>query len=344
MSDFWQTIEQAAVTLGLSVRTVNRHITAGKLESRLFEGRREVRIPTSAAFASAASGNDGQSSASFSTRSGASASAADTSSDTASTDPVDAARATAIEDNGETEGSSSDGARFASATRQRVTADVSSDRPMDLQTMLALADSLDDKATLAVAAYQTLARTAESQVQSLRRVAFGAWAAVGVIAVGVIIAVGWGTYRLTTAEVTASNLREQVNKQDKQIQDHAAGRDEELQRLIAERDAAKQDTATTKEQMARIQGRIEVLTEQTKAAEANAILAAAVLRQQGSTTQPTTQPTGGHVSSATQPAVADASANPPAGGSATRPIAKLPVPLSPKSTYMTNSAETFDPK
>src|SRR5688572_10221605 len=44
MSDTWQTIEQAAVTLGLSVRTVNRHITGGKLESRLFEGRREVRV------------------------------------------------------------------------------------------------------------------------------------------------------------------------------------------------------------------------------------------------------------------------------------------------------------
>jgi excisionase family DNA binding protein len=40
----WMTIEQAAVSLGLSVRTVNRHITAGKLPSRLNEGRREVRI------------------------------------------------------------------------------------------------------------------------------------------------------------------------------------------------------------------------------------------------------------------------------------------------------------
>ena len=40
----WMTIEQAAVSLGLSVRTVNRHITAGKLPSRLNEGRREVQI------------------------------------------------------------------------------------------------------------------------------------------------------------------------------------------------------------------------------------------------------------------------------------------------------------
>src|SRR3954471_19059602 len=38
----WMTIEQAAVALGLSVRTVNRHINAGKLQSRLTEGRREV--------------------------------------------------------------------------------------------------------------------------------------------------------------------------------------------------------------------------------------------------------------------------------------------------------------
>lgn len=38
----WMNIEQAAVTLGLSVRTVNRHINAGKLNSRLADGRREV--------------------------------------------------------------------------------------------------------------------------------------------------------------------------------------------------------------------------------------------------------------------------------------------------------------
>lgn len=44
MADTWQTIEQAAVTLGLSVRTVNRHITAGKLPSRLANGRREVLV------------------------------------------------------------------------------------------------------------------------------------------------------------------------------------------------------------------------------------------------------------------------------------------------------------
>lgn len=40
----WMTIEQAAVALGLSVRTVTRHVSAGKLPSRLIDGRREVSI------------------------------------------------------------------------------------------------------------------------------------------------------------------------------------------------------------------------------------------------------------------------------------------------------------
>jgi hypothetical protein len=56
MNDNWMTIEQAAVTLGLSVRTVNRHITAGKLESRLNDGRREVSIDLPQGRAAAAAG------------------------------------------------------------------------------------------------------------------------------------------------------------------------------------------------------------------------------------------------------------------------------------------------
>src|SRR5687767_12522874 len=49
MTETWITIEQAAVALNLSVRTVNRHIAAGKLQSRLQDGRREVLIDASAA-------------------------------------------------------------------------------------------------------------------------------------------------------------------------------------------------------------------------------------------------------------------------------------------------------
>jgi hypothetical protein len=58
-SEHWITIEQAAVALGLSVRTVNRHINAGKLQSRLTEGRREVLLDEAAPIPTAA-GHVGQ--------------------------------------------------------------------------------------------------------------------------------------------------------------------------------------------------------------------------------------------------------------------------------------------
>ena len=54
MTENWMTIEQAAVALGLSVRTVNRHINAGKLQSRLTDGRREVLLDAAAPIPGAA--------------------------------------------------------------------------------------------------------------------------------------------------------------------------------------------------------------------------------------------------------------------------------------------------
>src|SRR5438045_3173939 len=44
MAYVWQTVEQAAVTLGISTRTIARRIAKGELESRLTNGRREVYI------------------------------------------------------------------------------------------------------------------------------------------------------------------------------------------------------------------------------------------------------------------------------------------------------------
>src|SRR5882724_5739508 len=44
MAYAWQTVELAAVTLGISTRTIARRIAKGELESRLTNGRREVYI------------------------------------------------------------------------------------------------------------------------------------------------------------------------------------------------------------------------------------------------------------------------------------------------------------
>src|SRR5439155_22284707 len=57
MAHTWLTIEQAAVALGLSVRTVNRHIAADKIQSRLSEGRREVLVDMPEEMADASTGS-----------------------------------------------------------------------------------------------------------------------------------------------------------------------------------------------------------------------------------------------------------------------------------------------
>jgi hypothetical protein len=237
MADVWQTIEQAAVTLGLSVRTVNRHITAGKLQSRLFEGRREVFVSDTAFglddggnpyVTSNPTGTSGQ--ANFASSSGGArdrrvnrpnrrqsddtVDGADYSEADLGAGPADGGEGWVSESNGQV------------GPRQRVTPEVASERPLDLRTMLALTDSIDDKATLAVAAYQTLARSAETQVQSLRKVAYGAWAVVGLMAAGITVAVGWAAIRLTSAETSATYLKEQLDKANAQAALYQNTRDE----------------------------------------------------------------------------------------------------------------------
>ena len=281
MSEVWQTIEQAAVTLGLSVRTVNRHITGGKLQSRLFEGRREVLValpdekPRAESVAqssvSATSGRDGQG--------GRSGFVAGTTAD----EPFVSA---STGSSAVTAGASDPYADHASreSFRQTSASDFGTDKSLDGQTMLALADSIDDKATLAVAAYQTLARSAETQVQSLRRVAFGAWAVVGMMAAGLIVAVGWATHRLTTAEVTATNLSKEVDKQ-------ATDRD----RLAAERDRGRAELQTVQQQAHQLRAKLDEMADRAAEQRANAAemvqFAVRYVDQARATAGPTTAPT-----------------------------------------------------
>src|SRR5213595_3598924 len=44
MATAWQSLEEAALTLGISSRTLHRRITKGEFQSRLENGRREVLI------------------------------------------------------------------------------------------------------------------------------------------------------------------------------------------------------------------------------------------------------------------------------------------------------------
>jgi hypothetical protein len=249
MADVWQTIEEAAVTLGLSVRTVNRHITAGKLQSRLYEGRREVLIDGSdpAVFRSPGTKSppseppvNGSPNFTFRPREPSISTVAEIGSRTSDSrfqDPTpDATKEGHSRGSGtraDVDAVSDSESQPFDSHRQRVNPEVASNRPWDVQTMLALTDRFDDNATMAVAAYQTLATSAENQVQSLRRVAFGAWGVVGVMAAGITIGVGWAAVAITSAEKTAQHLQRQLDESSAKTRemegaakDHLATRDE----------------------------------------------------------------------------------------------------------------------
>ena len=241
MADTWLTIEQAAVALGLSVRTVNRHIVAGKLQSRLQDGRREVLVqatPDKVAAASAMGRTIDEDSPFGAVLSPFAADAPSV------TGPAIAGRAT------------------VTIPPPQPPHNPPSERPsdappasaIDAETVLALADNANEKAELAVSAYQALARATDVQFQHVRRSARLAWASVAVMAVGVSVAVGWTTHHLTRSKVQTEFLRQQ-------IQTESAAADT----LSAEREGLRAELSAAKEAAARAEGRATALSDvQTK--------------------------------------------------------------------------------
>jgi hypothetical protein len=274
MADTWLTIEQAAVALGLSVRTVNRHIVAGKIQSRLNDGRREVLVDMPEELSDGAT--DGPSDPI-----GAAINAASAAS------PFAAQRLT-IDSQGKTATAdyarqASDFARQASdRVRQASEATVQSvDQPpaFDSGTVLALADNAAEKAELAISAYQALARSTDAQFRHVRRSARLAWSSVAVMAAAVAVAVGWTTHYLTKAQVEGTHLQERVRQTSV-----------ETDRVSAERDGLRSQLAAAREQAARAEGQVTAMAD---ARVPEGVVREGVSDEQSdaAATQPTTRPT-----------------------------------------------------
>jgi hypothetical protein len=256
MADSWQTIEQAAVSLRLSVRTVNRHIAAGKLQSRLTsEGRREVLV-------SLPDGPAGESDAEV-------IAAAFGTSDVAS---IPSAAAV------ETPAALSSGATYTPMPGVSV----------DPETVLALADNAAEKAEMAVAAYQALARVADQQAQQVRRNARFAWAAVAVMAAGITSAVGYTSYkwtrmtdetdtRLTRATADIDHLKEKVDSSIKTIDQLKTERETLQTELTTKQEALRAELADARDQRAAAEGKLAAYREQDAARQSQeaALLTAA---------------------------------------------------------------------
>lgn len=229
MADTWLTIEQAAVALGLSVRTVNRHIVAGKIQSRLNDGRREVLVDMPDEVDPDAAGDDARPSAAS---------------------PFAAERVTIDSQGADYARQASDYARQTQDHVRQASQASTDGHTIDPNTVLALADNAAEKAELAISAYQALARSTDMQFQHVRRSARFAWGSVAVMAAGVAVAVGWTTHHLTKAHVEGRHLEQQV-RTTTEVADRAA----------AERDRLRTELSAAREQAARAEGQVTALSE-----------------------------------------------------------------------------------
>lgn len=241
MAGTWQTVEQAAVALGLSVRTVNRHISAQKLKSRLMDGRREVFV------------------------SGVDQSQPDSSPDNDVSFPptlppssqVDAGRSSAT-----TETATAGSTAGSQPQEQSEEANVKTGSFLDLDTAIAMADrKADRQVEMAVSIYQSLTRSIETQAHKAKRTATIAWCLVGVLSVGVTVALVWTASRVTKAETDSEHLKKQADVDAQRFQqqvDEAARRTENQEKELAD---MQQKLSDAQRQAARAEGRAAVYEE-----------------------------------------------------------------------------------
>ncbi len=225
----WHPVEQAAVALGLSVRTVNRHISAQKLRSRLIEGRREVFVPAEAPAPVTAEPQKRDA-------------------------PVPHGQESAVETPGRSETSASSeytkSVENPGHSGQFQPTKVS----LDFETALAMADS---KAELAVNAYQSLTRSIESQAFVARRMARVAWCIVGVLVVGVTFALVWTATRVTSSDAESQHARQDAQR----LREEAQRADSRADKREKEMTDMQQKLSDAQQRAARAEGRAAVYEE-----------------------------------------------------------------------------------
>ena len=254
MADTWLTVEQAAVKLRLSVRTINRHISSGKLQSRLKEGRREVLVSLPAE----EGGREPEPADKAREREPEQAVTP------AATDSVGAC-VPASEPLPPERSLEAEPQRTASATEQEGSdrqppsddADTDdNDEDPDADRMVVLR-ARENELAVAVTAYQTLVRAVEVQAARSQRSARFAWGVVSVMVVGVVIAVGWTTSRLATHEIQIGNVEHQLSQATRAADKAAQERDEILSRAAKERDELQGKWEAEAKRASHAEGRLE---------------------------------------------------------------------------------------
>ena len=193
----WQTVEQAAVTLGISARTLARRIAKNDLENRLQNGRREVFIclPDEP--------------------------------EPEMVTPVVEERATIIDSTGTAMGAVNANA----AASQTVAYDP------NVTQALVVAEDRARRAEMAILVIQQSTKLVQHEVARARTGARWAWSTVALLAVGAMVAVAWTTANVTRSQARIEHLQERAlsatESAEKQSRENASLREKNDQALQA---------------------------------------------------------------------------------------------------------------
>lgn len=171
MAYAWQSVEEAAVTLGISTRTLHRRISKGEVETRLENGRREVLVclpDEEIQFEEEAPDVMGD-----------------------VTDSV-------------TIPTPSTSAAIAAEQQGGSTSIILAEKEIQL------ANEKVRRTELALAAFQHTSTLLQKEATRTRISARCAWAAVAVLSVGVYVAVGWTAAQVTKYRTDNANLNQQL--------------------------------------------------------------------------------------------------------------------------------------
>ena len=212
----WQTVEQAAVSLGISVRTIARRVAQGKLQTRMEAGRREVFIctdeqPAPEAVQAAAVPEQPPRYASF-------------------------AEATVQQPDASAAGSSGQ-YREEDALKE---------------AFLVLAEDRAHRAEITLTVFHQSVTLATTEAHRARLNSRIAWGTVGAMALAIVIAVGWTCSRVTTSRMQVDRLSDKVHDLSTLNAEATRQRDDEA----AERAQVQQALAQTSVEKARMEGRL----------------------------------------------------------------------------------------
>lgn len=282
MAEAWQTIEEAALTLGISTRTLHRRISKEEFQTRLHGGRREVlvRLPEMpmSAGVTGSGVHGGQAGQGMSGSAGYGMGQVSTG----------AGEAGDADGYGNQQGDLSGGPDRVSAngrsTVQATVTGTADGDDEDAGTMLALTEDRLRRTDLAIFAYQQSVSTAMAEARRVRTSARVAWGAASVLATVLVVVSIWATHRLTASEAQVHRSEADINQlrtDMTSVADMADSRQKALEQAKKEAEEARIKAAQAEGELAVTRA----LADQSAKETATWRLLVA-----GATSQPTSQP------------------------------------------------------